>query len=409
VPPKDSATARAAAALDAELARAQVVLELGAPKDALAKSLAIVEKTRAVGYEPLEARADAILAMASYELGDYAAAEKAFASAFAKAQSARDDELAAGTAARLCWVVGRRLARYGEGALWCQYADSAARRAGNPPKIVMRVALNRAALLRVQGRLEEAWTEAQRAVQPADDFELGITSCPARFVNERVFGALSPRQVQRGTDRRDAHPAVERAAPVELRDPRRRTAITDQQPKRERRLHLFGEAWLGAHLRQIERDLAEKALLKGSERLVVAARASEREVEIARVRSRQRRERVGVGRKARGPPAHELVVRENDTGPRGTRSSDECRERRGERGPVKLVALQHALRDVDERVSRRHAHRSLTKTAENKRSRINWTPHVRRASMRRNHFGGRRRVHHLTRSIRDANTRRSPR
>jgi tetratricopeptide (TPR) repeat protein/predicted Ser/Thr protein kinase len=164
VPPKDSATARATAALEAELARAQVVFELGAPKDALAKGLAIVEKTRALGYEPLEARADALLAMASYELGDYAAAEKAFASAFAKAQSARDDELAAGTAARLCWVVGRRLARYGEGALWCQYADSAARRAGNPPKIVMRVALNRAALLRVQGRLEEAWIEAQRGL-----------------------------------------------------------------------------------------------------------------------------------------------------------------------------------------------------------------------------------------------------
>ncbi|WAS92593.1 serine/threonine-protein kinase [Nannocystis punicea] len=132
-PPREPAQVEAVAALRDRLAAAKAEFDAGRFATARDAAQACVETAEAIGYGPALAEALVRLGTAQAAAGDYPGARATLKRAFAAAEEAGHDEVAAMSATQLSHVNGVRLREPAEALLWSDVADAKLRRIGDPP------------------------------------------------------------------------------------------------------------------------------------------------------------------------------------------------------------------------------------------------------------------------------------
>ena len=99
-PPEDAATRQKVDELRKQLADVKARFDAGRYREALMHAPSLIDRARAIGYEPLLAEALALLGTIHYKANASKAAEDALVEAFRVADSARHDEVRAEVADR---------------------------------------------------------------------------------------------------------------------------------------------------------------------------------------------------------------------------------------------------------------------------------------------------------------------
>jgi len=129
-PPEDAETRAKVDDLQKQLANLKARFTAGSYRESLPRAPALVDRARAVGYEPLLAEALALLGTMRYKASDSAAAEAALVESFRVADAARHDEVRAEVATDLVFVVGYLQGRFRDGHEWAKTAEAVLRRLG---------------------------------------------------------------------------------------------------------------------------------------------------------------------------------------------------------------------------------------------------------------------------------------
>jgi len=163
-PPPRSAAASVAEARDV-IARVDALLRAGRFGPAYELALVAVEKARASDYDPVVVEAVDLLGMAQYETGDVDGAVELLADNALAAVAARHDEIAARSASRVSFLLGYRLARPAEGAVWSRHAAAAVQRFGEGTLIEAEHLVTRGGVDSAQGDYDAALAAFDRALE----------------------------------------------------------------------------------------------------------------------------------------------------------------------------------------------------------------------------------------------------
>lgn len=121
-PPADEATRAQAKAARGILAEVDTLLLTGRYEGAQASAQELLAQALALGWDPLEAEAQAALGHAQTSLGDHEAGRSSLEGAYFLAGRSGHDLLALDAATQLILVVGVRLAEYEEALAWARHA-----------------------------------------------------------------------------------------------------------------------------------------------------------------------------------------------------------------------------------------------------------------------------------------------
>jgi serine/threonine protein kinase/tetratricopeptide (TPR) repeat protein len=102
----------------------------GRIKEAMQSAPVLVAEAQKLGYQPLIAETLALLGFVSQKSDDTAAAERAYLDAYFAAEASRHDEVRAGIATELVFVVGYEQGRYQDAKRWARIADAVLNRLG---------------------------------------------------------------------------------------------------------------------------------------------------------------------------------------------------------------------------------------------------------------------------------------
>jgi tetratricopeptide (TPR) repeat protein len=165
-PPRDDATMKAVQELRRSMNDVQALWGVGTNRESLRRAVALRPRVESVGYKPLLAELlELIGALESEVEGDAVKAESTLLDAVFTAESIRDDITAARAASHLIFIVGVRLGRYREAAVWLRFANAALDRAGaGHERIRAWVLNNHACVLEAQGDLEGAKELVEQAI-----------------------------------------------------------------------------------------------------------------------------------------------------------------------------------------------------------------------------------------------------
>ncbi|MEM9458934.1 MAG: tetratricopeptide repeat protein [Myxococcota bacterium] len=162
-PPDDPAVAEAVLGLREQIGQARARLHAGRYQEARALAISVRREAAGVGYRPALAEAHALEGEMLDETGDSAGAERALRQAYLTALQIRHDEVAAGAAAWLTYVVGYRLARHREGSVWGEHALAMGLRVGEGKLAEAQARHNLGALADATGDTEAAKEQYERS------------------------------------------------------------------------------------------------------------------------------------------------------------------------------------------------------------------------------------------------------
>jgi serine/threonine protein kinase/tetratricopeptide (TPR) repeat protein len=129
-PRPPTAHAAALAAVRRDITRAGILQKAGRQQDALELLGDAMSRTRALGWDPLLARALVMRAGVLVAMGRHEESRRDLEMAFAAARRAGDDEAAMVASAKLAHVLGVEMNRMDEGLTWARHSEAAARRLG---------------------------------------------------------------------------------------------------------------------------------------------------------------------------------------------------------------------------------------------------------------------------------------
>jgi serine/threonine-protein kinase len=154
--PGDPALAAAVAELREALVEVQIRVRSSQVQAAAAAVEPLVERARAIGWEPILMEALQARGVVALRTGEFAAAERDFVElhALARAQGLPLPELRA--AESLSMVVGHHQGRYAEGMAWAETALALVEREPTLAEHEVEVLENKAVLLHEQGKYDEA-------------------------------------------------------------------------------------------------------------------------------------------------------------------------------------------------------------------------------------------------------------
>lgn len=192
-PPRDPAQVAAVAALRDRLAGAKAEFDAGRFTVAREGARACVGTAESIGYAPALAEALTRLGGALIATADYEEARATLRRAFALAEAAGHDQVAATAAIQLVHVHGVRLRERAEALVWGELADAKLRRIGDPtsPRILLLSAIGMT--LKDADRLAEAaevQTQALALAEPRKD------AAPLDYV--RAANALAASRTDQG-------------------------------------------------------------------------------------------------------------------------------------------------------------------------------------------------------------------
>ncbi|MCA9720635.1 MAG: tetratricopeptide repeat protein, partial [Myxococcales bacterium] len=167
LPPEDARTRAEVDRLEQRLDDARVQLGAGHYSEGLELASAVAEQARPLAYSPLVGQAELIRGQLLTELGDAAAAATALEAAVTEASRGKHARGAAEAWIELIDVIGVQQARFEEALAMRIAAEAALAWAGDGAQsraLSARLARVSGELLRMQGTLPEAESEARRAV-----------------------------------------------------------------------------------------------------------------------------------------------------------------------------------------------------------------------------------------------------
>jgi serine/threonine protein kinase/tetratricopeptide (TPR) repeat protein len=160
-PPEDLVTRARVGDLRHELAGLKALFDAGRYREGLKNAPGLVEKARALGYQPLVAETLALLGTMYTKSNDSHAAEQALVESYFAADASRHDEVRAEDASFLVWVVGYQQGRYTEAQRWAKTADSVLQRLGGHELLHAWLLNNLGGIFELQGQGEAALRSQQ--------------------------------------------------------------------------------------------------------------------------------------------------------------------------------------------------------------------------------------------------------
>jgi tetratricopeptide (TPR) repeat protein/predicted Ser/Thr protein kinase len=163
--PDDEPTREAVEALQPRLARARTLERAGRYEAGLEIAQSLRDEAPAIGFRPLSAEVEFLLATLHLGNGDPKAAAEAFERATFEAEASGHDEIAARAWTLLTYVHGFALADEKAGDAAARRAEAAVLRTGNRPDLMADLLHNRGAMHLHRGKYEEALADQREALR----------------------------------------------------------------------------------------------------------------------------------------------------------------------------------------------------------------------------------------------------
>ena len=165
MPPADAKMQNTVEQLRTRLADARAKEAAGRYDASLAVAHSVVEEAAALGYRPIIAEARLRLGSALERIGDFGRAEQEYLESIWHAEAARHEVVAADAWVRLVWVTGVEHGDTATGEMWARFAEAAVERVGTDELLRAQLTHNRAGVLYVQRRLDEAFELYREALE----------------------------------------------------------------------------------------------------------------------------------------------------------------------------------------------------------------------------------------------------
>ena len=164
-PPRNPAARQRLDKLRKRAAEVRALRDAGRWKEGIAKAVPLRDEAAALGYEPMIAEADSLLAWLHEALGNAPVAAEESERALWAAEATHHDEVAAEAAVMLVTVAGYELARPEDGERWARFADAILKRMGpGHERLMAWLANNRAAMRARAGDLTSAVADLRAAI-----------------------------------------------------------------------------------------------------------------------------------------------------------------------------------------------------------------------------------------------------
>jgi eukaryotic-like serine/threonine-protein kinase len=163
-PPADPEVEREVYVLEEMLARARALHGAGKIEEGSGLATSVLDRARAVGYEPLEAEAALQVGKLADEAGRHDEAVEALTSAYFTAERWKQHEVQAIAATELMFVLGRRQQRHAPAEQWFKHAEAVVERLGDDDLRATLLA-HHAGVLESRARHEEALQALHQALE----------------------------------------------------------------------------------------------------------------------------------------------------------------------------------------------------------------------------------------------------